>query len=351
MRGFGAYRWVLAACVASVSLLGAAPVAVGQPPPPPPNDNYLESTIIPQSETTGFTQATYTATEDTTSATTQPDLFNPDQSGVPFGGGGPEPLTCDGDTFGTTVWYDMHPKIPEGVELQASGYPEAIVVYQWSTTTAKITRMLGCQVRNSTAPNQFVLAQELQKGKAYTVQVGGLQGLSGPASGTLRFSATFVPDHDGDTIYDPLDACPLLAGVRAFGGCPPSLTPILNYNYRAPTGSGLPITAFSISSIPGGTRIKAKCSCGVSQVQTAGQHATTAQLSHFTGATLPFGATVQIWASKGHSGNRNYKYGAIGAYRKYTVSKSGLGTPLKRCLMPGSMTPRLQCPPGGRHKT
>ena len=345
-----AMAWGLASCLGAVGLLCAAP-AVGQTPAPPPNDNYLESTIMPQSETTGMTAVTYTDSENTTSATTQSDLFNPDQNGIPFAGGGPEPLTCKGYTFGTTVWYDMHPKIPEGVELQASGYPNAIVVYQWSTATAKITRMVSCQVQTSTAPNTFVLPQELQKGKAYTVQIGGLESPTGPASGTLNFSATFVPDHDGDGVYDSLDACPFLAGVPAFGGCPPTLSPILNYNYSAPTAAGLPITAFYVSSVPGGARVKATCSCGVGQVATAGKRATTIKLTRFDGATLPIGSTVQIWATRGRSGRGNYRYGAIGAYRKFTVGRGGLGTPLKRCLMPGSMKPQKQCPPGGRRKT
>ena len=50
---------------------------------PPPNDNYLASTTISSQE--------YRDSVDTTEATTQPDLFNPNRDGLPFGGGDPEP--------------------------------------------------------------------------------------------------------------------------------------------------------------------------------------------------------------------------------------------------------------------
>ena len=77
---------VLIALAATASLgWGAAPAVAGSPPP---NDNYLSSTIIPQGSTTGMSLVTYHDTEDLTAATTQRDLFNPDQSGLPFGGGG-----------------------------------------------------------------------------------------------------------------------------------------------------------------------------------------------------------------------------------------------------------------------
>jgi hypothetical protein len=322
---------------------------------PPPNDNYLSSTIIPQAMTTSFQQVMYTDTQDTTSATTQPDLFNPERSGLPFGGGGPEPVTCHGVTYGNTIWYDMHPKIPVSVELNASGFLNVIAVYEWSLQTSKITREIGCQVSASaTQTNDFIFPVELQKGHVYTVQIGGVQTPAGVAAGPLTFSATFFPDHDGDGVLDPLDACPTLAGpllpngAPQFGGCPPTLRPTVSYSYLGPTASALSITKFELTSIPGRARLQARCSCGVQQTIEDGAHANSVTLTSFVGARIPLGSTIEIWATKRATGRGIYKYGAIGAYRKYTVSSSGLGTPIKRCLMPGSMTPRLQCPPGGR---
>jgi hypothetical protein len=343
------FRAALAALAAAAVCLAPAPAYAQSPPP---NDNYLSSTIIPQAANPTFHQVLYTDTQDTTAATVQADMFNPDQSGVPFAGGGPEPLTCKGTSYGRTIWYDMHPATPEGLLLQASGFPNVIAVYQWSKTTTKIIRQVGCQVQSSTAPNTFVLPFELQKGKLYTVQIGGIDTVPGDTStaagGTLNLSATFFPDHDGDGVYDPQDHCPTLAGVAQFGGCPPTLGPVLAYSYRSSSSAGLLMTRFDVSSIPGGAKVQARCSCGIKQTQTAGKHATSVTLTAFVGATLPLGATVDISTTNNATGHGTYKYGAIGAYRQFSVSASGLGTLLKRCLMPGSMTPRTQCPPGGR---
>src|SRR3954462_3203267 len=55
-----------AACVSAPALASATP---------PVNDNYLSSLPVDQ--------VTFTATTDTTEATTQPDLFNPNRDGPP----------------------------------------------------------------------------------------------------------------------------------------------------------------------------------------------------------------------------------------------------------------------------
>jgi hypothetical protein len=337
------HRAIVAALAVIGVALGAAP-ADGQPSPPP-NDNYLASTIIPQAANTGMTEVTYTDAEDTTSATTQPDLFNPDKSGLPFGGGGPEPLTCNGATYGKTIWYDMHPVVNQGVELEAAGFSTVIAVYQWDVNTSKIMSEVGCQV-SMTALDDYVLPQELQKGKAYTVQIGGVGSGSQAASGMLDLTANFFPDHDGDGIYDPLDACPFLPGVPKFAGCPPTIKPALSWS--AVTTSGLQITKMVVNDIPGGARVEIRCSCGTRQVITSGPNANSVTATAFVGRTLPLGSTVEVWATKRASGRGQYKHGAIGGYLKFVASSSGLGLPTKRCLMPGSRTPKKVCPPGGR---
>jgi hypothetical protein len=333
-------RPALVALLATASLGGAAAAAAAASPPP--NDNYLSSTIIPQGSTTGMSLISYHDTEDLTAATTQGDLFNPDQSGLPFGGGGPEPLTCGPAGYRQTIWYDIHPKVPEGVQFSANGVPNVIAVYRWSLATSKIVARLGCQAAANGA-NTVNLPGELHKGDAYTVQVGALTTSAGPAVGTVAFTARFVPDHDGDGVYDPLDACPLLAGILKLGGCPPALSPGVNWSTVGQT-----LTVFQVGSLPARARILVRCSCGVSQTRTVGAHAGVVILTALLHRTLPAGATLQLWATKRPSGTGSYRYGAIGAYLRYTVRAGGLGMPLKRCLMPGSLTPRRQCPAGGR---
>src|SRR4051794_29167328 len=95
-----------AACVAAPAAASAAP---------PDNDNYLGSTRIllgnPEISTT----------VDTTEATTQADVFNPNADGKPLGGGPPEQTTCNGTSFGKTVWYDIAPPTDYGMEFRTSG--------------------------------------------------------------------------------------------------------------------------------------------------------------------------------------------------------------------------------------
>src|SRR5450432_3532231 len=71
----------------------------------PINDSYLESLVITQASTTGQ-GGIYHDVEDTSLATTQNDLFDPDPFGTVTSGGGREPTSCDGRSYGNTIWYD-----------------------------------------------------------------------------------------------------------------------------------------------------------------------------------------------------------------------------------------------------
>jgi hypothetical protein len=339
----------LAMAVLAVSLSGLwASAASAQPAPG--DDNYLSSFKIPQAATTGSSALTFTDSEDTTNATTQSDLFNPDKNGMPFGGAGPEPVTCDGVTYGKTIWYDLHPRIQELVELEASGFPTAISIYQWSPATALITRRIGCQVSEGSL-NDFTVLSELHAHTPYTVQVGGLSTPTGFASGPIEFTAAIYPDHDGDTVPDQIDACPTLAGIRRLSGCPPRIDPSITLDWRPAGGSALALTQLRVGSLPGGARVEARCrSCGLDQVKTTGRHGGAVSMSAFLGRALPEGATLQIWATKRATRSGDYRYGAIGGYASYPVQSGTIGTRVSRCLMPGSLTPRVTCPPGGTKK-
>src|SRR4051812_43029217 len=104
-------RLLLAAALTAAAAAGTPAVAAAAPPD---NDNYLASTAVVLDSTT------FSATADTTEATTQPDLFNPNRDGQPLGGGDPEPTTCNGVSFGKTVWYDLAPPVGLGMQLRAT---------------------------------------------------------------------------------------------------------------------------------------------------------------------------------------------------------------------------------------
>ena len=287
--------------------------------------------------------------EDTTGTTTQPDLFNPNSEGLAFGGGGPEPLACSHAGYGSTVWYDLHPDVPMGVQLIATGYPSAIAIYEYNARTSQLNRKsVLCQ---TTAANSdsFPVLGDLKAGKAYTVQVGGLQNGSGFFAGPLQLTFNLFPDHDADGQVDGVDKCPFLQGVMRFGGCPPTIVPRPKDNYKG-VGSGLRLTELIVKRIPGGTRVEARCQrCGARQVEVAGPRATSVTLSRFAGLTMPAGAHLEIWVTKsavtGKAGQSSiYRFGAIGSYVNLTVNNGALGNSVLRCLMPGSLKPRRSCP-------
>lgn len=319
----------------------------------PTNDNYLSSWTIPDPQFVPrfqpLAEVSRTVAEDTTGAGTQSDLFNPNSQGLAFGGGGPEPSACNHVSYGATIWYDLHPDVPMGVQLVATGYPSAIAIYQYNAQTAQLDRQSVLCQTSATSSNTFPVLGDLKAGKAYTVQVGGLQSGAGFFSGPLQFTVNLFPDHDGDGQVDGVDKCPFLPGVARFGGCPPAIVPRPTYSYNS-AGSGLRLNDLIVGSIPGGARVEASCRrCGVRQVVMAGPRANSVTLRSFAGVTMPAGAHLELWVTKnaatGRAGQTSiFRFGAIGSYINLTVKNSALGSRVLRCLMPGSLKPRRSCP-------
>ena len=338
---------------AVVVLIG---VAITLPPPAhaaaATNDNYLSSWVIPDAQVVPrfrpVPEVTRTVAEDTTGATTQPDLFNPNKEGLAFGGGGAEPLACNHVKYGSTVWYDLHPDVPMGVQLIASGYPSAIAIYEYNARTAQLDRKSVLCQEAATNTNTFPVLGDLKAGKAYTVQIGGLQNGASFFAGPLQVTFNLFPDHDADSVLDGVDKCPFLQGVMRFGGCPCHRSPP-NLRLQG-RGAGLRLTSVVVGSIPGGARVEARCrQCGVRQVEVAGRRANSVTLSRFAGVTMPAGSHLEFWVTKsavnGKAGQSSiYRFGAIGSYINLTVKNAALGSRVLRCLMPGSLKPRRSCP-------
>ncbi len=114
-----------------------------------------------------------TTAVDTTEATTQPDLFNP-QAGRAAARRGPasENTACKGAVFGKTVWYDLPPKFSGGVELRRPPPSRSPWPCTSGTTHSQITRMVYC---SSNATVADPLLPTLLGGKrSYTIQIGGV---------------------------------------------------------------------------------------------------------------------------------------------------------------------------------
>jgi hypothetical protein len=294
---------------------------------PPENDNYLSSTIV--ADSSGTLPKEFTNAVDTSEATTQADLFNPQQDGSAGSGGGAEPLQCGATPFAKTVWYDVKPPTWGGVEIFASGFDTTVGVYEWSPATGRITRTVACQNDETSAKEDVIL--DVRKGTNYTVQVGGANGAAGP----LEFELNYYPDRDHDGEFDELDDCPSVPGTR--GGCPPELraAPRFAYSQTNP----LVFTKLAVDSVPKGGKVEVSCRhCG-RKITRKARRTGTVRLTKFLGRRVPAGDAVVIRVTKAATGRGKFRFGATGKYIKYPVLSTGLGRRVIRCLQPGSRKP------------
>jgi hypothetical protein len=309
------------AFLTSVASVSAAPTA-------PANDNYLASTRIGSVDTL---PRHFSDQVDTTAATVQPDLFHLDSQGLALGGGAAENTRCGSASFGRTVWYDFFPRTAGGVELTATGFDAVIAVYEWDPATSRIRRLVRCQ--NASARSSEVMQLYLRRGGSYTVQVGGAPLGGDFASGRLDFEFRFYADRDGDEVLDGNDDCRRQAGPFP-AGCPPELHPHIDWA-GSRVGGGVRLTSLTVSSIPRGSRVAARCrECGLRQARASGRGAVV--LSRFVNQTLRNGSALEIWVTRRTDRRGRFRHGAVGEYRCYRTRNSTLVERIKRPLRPGT---------------
>jgi hypothetical protein len=323
-------RWLVrlaAALVATAGLLATGAVARASVAA---NDSYLDATPI-------FSDRFHDTVE-TNEAGEQPDLFVPAAPGRPGGGNMPEPLSCGGQGYGKTVWYDFLAPADGGVRITATGFDAVVAVYEYDPRTARIMRSLGC-AEVGKAPNGAldVAGPRIQKGHRYAVQVGGAVDAAGVAqSGVLSLGFQFLRDGDGDRVPDVNDACPDAAGPR--NGCPPALpgTPRLAV-------AGLRIVQLQWAGLPRGAEVRARCArCGPHGISQTVRVAdgTTARLTSFGHAAARNGAVLEVFARSRPGGTGA---AAIGKTARYRFGSSASHWEIG-CLAPGSFKRRIACP-------
>jgi hypothetical protein len=293
---------------------------------PPPNDNYLASTTINSAE--------YRDSIDTTDATTQRDMFNPNRDGLPFGGGDPEPTSCaPGSSYGKTAWWDFKPPSDGRVQIRAEGgFDVVVAVYTWSERTSRITRRVRCQ--NDVAGPESVVVPRVTARTNYTIQVGGANDAGGP----LGLLLDYFPDTDGDRVLDRTDRCRTQPGLARLRGCPPRLRSSPRISYTA-VGTSLRISALSIGKVPKGARAEVRCDrCGRKATRRATRTGTL-RMSGFTGRVVPAGDRIELRITLGRTGRGRYRYGAVGRYYRWPVEPGRLGRKRARCLEPGTRKP------------
>jgi hypothetical protein len=317
----------VAAAVAALLLTGAIAQASA-----PSNDSYLAAMPIvgPQ----------YRDTVDTTEAGSQTNLFDPAVAGRPGGSAQDEPLSCAGQAYDKTVWFDLDPQTTGGARISASGYDAVVAAFEYDPTTGAITRPLGCSNASSGPTESLHLAApKIQQGHHYAIQVGGAVVDGVAQSGTLNFALDFLADRDGDGIGDTQDGCPDVPGPR--DGCPRQLpgTPALSY-------AGLRIVLLRWPGLPRGTEVRAQCSrCGARRLtQTVRvKRDGVARLTSFNGARARSRAVVRVAARLRGTAAGPGRFGAVGKSATYRFG-SGRGYWQIGCLLPGSWNQAMACP-------
>lgn len=281
--------------LAALLAIGAttAMTATAAAPAPPINDNYLESLNINKPGSALNRTETITDVRDTTAATIQPDIFNPTSHGGP-----PELTGCKGAAESGTVWYDFYPDANGVVRIRTSatfGTIMAVVPFDPKS-------LLPDESQRQCAVNQATSASELfdnvQAGKSYTVQIGGVAG----SAGSIQF------------LFDYLVKAARLHAEATLAA--------------APLGSGIKIVSLSIEA-PHKAHVEVRCTRGCRPQATT---ARSVGFPRLRGAVLPNGSSLKIYVTAKNE---------IGTFIEYRIHSGARPfTRTERCLAPGSKKPK-----------
>jgi hypothetical protein len=282
---------VIAALAALLALGIAATITAAAPAPAPPlNDNYLESLNLNNPHTKLNREDTLTDVRNTTAATVQSDIFSPPQHGGPI-----ELTGCEGVSEGKTIWYDFFPDANGFMRVRTSGsFGTVMAVMPYNTTTLlPENNQRVCAVNEPTKAGE--LFASVQAGKAYTIQVGGVNS----AGGELEVLFDYFVQLKHLQAETTLTAQPLSGGIK-----------VVSLAVSAPTKA----------------RVEVRCTRGCSPQVASGKSVAFARLR---GTVLPNGSALKIFATAKNE---------VGTYIEYRVSHDRFKK-VQRCLAPGTKKP------------
>jgi hypothetical protein len=185
-----------------------SPASALASPQPPANDNFLDSDNLNVPGRPLATVNTLSSSVDTSGATLQENLLRP--CGEVLCGTGPaEQSTCQGVSYGKTVWYDFYPDHNGQIEIRTDGIPNVIALYRYDPSSL-IPTQVNCAEGSKYRRNE--LSEDVRRGVAYTVQIGGRNSAGGP----LHVLFNYV-DRTHLTV-PPFLTSALIQALRARGG-------------------------------------------------------------------------------------------------------------------------------------
>jgi hypothetical protein len=214
--------------------------------------------------------------------------------------------------------------VPGVVRVRAIGYDSVISVVPFGQDTG-IPHFDRRACINDSSSTQEELLTRVRKGRAYTIQLGGVNN----ASGDLEFLFDFLADTDNDGVLDDADNCPRLSGGGRPSGCPKRLRPEVVLRAQ-PIAGGIRVLGLKVTA-PRNSRVEVSCSRGCKTEVRRAQ--SEIRFQKIRGNDLRAGSKLVIRVTRRR---------AIGAYIAYRI-QDGNFDKFERCLRPGSSKPRRRC--------
>jgi hypothetical protein len=274
---------------ALVAFLALAAAPVGASEAPPVNDAYLQSLNLNQPHSKLDRVDTLTDTRNTSAATVQSDIFAPTVNGGP-----PEVTGCNGVSEGKTIWYDFFPDTNGLARIRTSANFGTVMAVMPFDPKSLLPELAGRKCAVNDVGKTQELFDQVQAGKSYTVQIGGVES----AGGEVEFLFDYLVQLKRLSAEATLTAQPLASGIR--------------------------IVSLSVSAPSKKARVLVRCSRGCSDQSKTGRNVSFGRLK---GRVLSSGSTLRIYVTLKNE---------IGELIEYKI-RSGSFKKSQHCLKPGTL--------------
>lgn len=274
----------------------------------PCNDNYISSLELNTAGSRLNRTKTLGDVRDTSTASVQNNLFNP--CGASTCPSGPvENTSCNGTSYGKTLWYDFYPDTGGTVSIRTSAlFQNVITLYTFNNHQSSPSYLVPVKqkcVVSQLGGNQLVAS--VKKGVAYTFQIGGADTAQAPTGGGGQI----------ETLFD------------FFPTPPRRLTANATLTAKA-TGSGIQVVSLSVSTARAAT---VSVDCGGACPRQSKSKSATETFPALKGRNLPAGSTLTIRVTAKHS---------IGVVIQYHIVRGNFNKKTF-CTEPGSRKLRTSC--------